>query len=120
MHSLTTLLFIFAVNVVIGGAIAFAGEDRLFAAMDKVIWAQPFIAALIGLIPNCASSVVITQMYALGGLSLGAAVAGLSVNAGIALAVLFKENKNIKNNLLIILALYIIGSVAGTVITAVI
>ena len=59
-------------------------------------------------------------MYALGGLSLGAAVAGLSVNAGIALAVLFKENKNIKNNLLIILALYIIGSVAGTVITAVI
>ncbi len=120
VHSLTTLAFIFGVNVILGGVLEFVGEDRLFAAMDKAVWAQPLIAALVGLIPNCASSVVITQMYAVGGLSLGAAVAGLSVNAGIALAVLFKENKSVKNNLLILLTLYAVGALAGIIITAVI
>lgn len=119
VHSLTTFAFIFAVNAAVGGAMEFAGEERLFAAMDKVVWAQPFIAALVGLIPNCASSVVITQMYAVGGLSLGAAVAGLSVNAGIALAVLFKENKSLKNNLFILSALYLIGALTGLIVTAV-
>ena len=119
VHSLTTLLFIFIVNVIIGAVVSFVGEDVLFSAMDKAVWAQPFIAALIGLIPNCASSVVITQTFAVGGLTLGAAVAGLSVNAGIALAVLFKENKNIKNNLLILLILYVIGALAGTAVTAI-
>ncbi len=120
VHSLTTFAFIFVVNLIIGGVLEFVGEDRLFAAMDKAVWAQPFIAALVGLIPNCASSVVLTQMYAVGGLSLGAAVAGLSVNAGIALAVLFKENKSVKTNLLILLTLYAVGSLAGVIITAVI
>ena len=120
VHSLTTLAFIFAVNLIVGGLIEFLGEDRLFAAMDKAVWAQPFIAALVGLIPNCASSVVITQMYAVGGLSLGAAVAGLSVNAGIALAVLIKENKSVKNTALIIGLLYAVGTLAGVIITAVI
>lgn len=116
-HTLIILLFIFIVNMAIGTIIFFVTTERLNAFLASSKLFQPFISGLVGLIPNCAASVAITQMYSLGGITLGSAVAGLSVNAGLGFAVLFKENKNIKQNLCIVGFLYIISSLLGLAIT---
>ena len=75
-----------------------------------------FIAALVGLIPNCASSVILTQLYLEGLLSTGAMMAGLLVNAGVGLLILFRLNRHLKENLAIVTALYCIGVFWGIVI----
>jgi hypothetical protein len=113
LHSFTVLIFIFAVNFALGTVIWLAGEDALIAFLGKTTVFQPFLAALIGLIPNCASSVVISRLYAVGGLTLGAAVAGLSAGAGIGYAVLFKENKPLSENVIIIAFMYAVCSLTG-------
>lgn len=86
------------------------GEQVLASFLTKTKLLQPLVAALIGLIPNCASSVVLAEMFAIGGLSFGAMVTGLCVNAGLGLIVLFKQHKNWKENLFII-AMLIIPSI---------
>lgn len=93
IHTAVITLFIFIVNLILGGIMHFA-EDAAREFMQGSIWLQPLLATLVGLIPNCAASVVITQLFVSDALTLGAAVAGLAVNAGLGLAVLFKENKN--------------------------
>lgn len=113
LHTLTIAGFILLVNFCFGTAIYYIGEQRLADFMTGIKYLQPFLAALIGLIPNCASSVAITQLYALGGLGLGGAVAGLSVNAGLGYAVLFKENRNWKENLLIVVGLFALTVAVG-------
>lgn len=109
LHCLKILLFILVINVILGFVIHFVGEDRLTEMLAKSSYLQPLLAVIIGLIPNCASSVVITELYLLGGLSFGAILAGLCVNAGLGLMVLFKQDKNIKE-VLFILSLIIIPS----------
>lgn len=115
LHSLTVLGFILAVNVILGYVVYFVGEDRLTDFLGKTAIIQPFVATLIGLIPNCAASVVISELYAMGGLTLGSAVAGLSAGAGIGYAVLFKENKSLKENLAIVGFMYVVCTAAGLV-----
>lgn len=117
IHSLQTFLYIFAVAFVFG---IFFGEEGLFgdkleSFLAATKYFAPFIAALVGLIPNCASSAVITSAYVSGGISFGAMFAGLVANAGVGLAVLFKKPSNLKRNLLITLALYLTGAVAGLI-----
>ena len=109
LHCLKILLFILIINIIFGFVIHFVGEDRLTELLTKSSYLQPLLAVLIGLIPNCASSVVITELYLLGGLSFGAILAGLCVNAGLGLMVLFKQDKNIKE-IVFILSLLIIPS----------
>ena len=76
----------------------------------------PVVAGIVGLIPNCASSVVITQLFISGALGLGSMMAGLLVNAGVGVLVLFRVNRrNIGENLRIVGLLYVIGVVAGIV-----
>jgi len=117
LHSLKIFTFILIVNVVFGSIIHFVGADTITSSLNQVKWLQPFIAGLVGLIPNCASSVIITNLFAVGGLSLGACVSGLIANAGIGLAVLVKQNTNKKDTAFIILSLYLISVVAGLIIT---
>lgn len=109
LHCLKILLFILVINIIFGLIIHFVGESRLTELLSKSSYFQPLLAVLIGLIPNCASSVVITELYLLGGLSFGAILAGLCVNAGLGLMVLFKQDKNIKE-IIFILSLLIIPS----------
>lgn len=119
IHSLTVLAFIFIVNLALGTIIFYVGEDALSAFLNRTAFLQPFFAALVGLIPNCAASVVISRLYALGSLSLGAAVAGLSAGAGLGYAVLFKENKNVKENLLIVLFVFAVCVLFGMAVDAI-
>lgn len=107
LHCLKISAFILIVNIILGVAIYYITEERLIAFLEKSSAFQPLFAVIIGLIPNCVSSLVITELYLAGGLSFGSIVAGLSVNAGLGLVVLFKQNKNWKENLFIILMLII-------------
>lgn len=118
LHSLKIAFYILAVNVVFGVAIYFIGEENISAFLEKSVWAQPFITALVGLIPNCASSVVISETYLVNGILFGSCVAGLCTNAGLGMVVLFKNTKKWKRNLMITVIMYFIGVFVGSVINA--
>lgn len=113
VHCLKITLYIFIMNFLLGGLIEIVGESNLEKFLNSNHALQPILALAVGLIPNCASSVVLTQLYISGGLSFGAIVTGLSVNAGLGLMVLLKENKNKKENLFIILMLIIPSLIFG-------
>lgn len=121
IHSLQTFAYVLAVTLVFG--ILFAdngliGADKLSAFLDSSKYFAPFITSLIGLIPNCASSAVITSAYVRGAISFGAMTAGLISNAGVGLAILFKNTRKTKRNLIIMLTLYLIGSICGIIISS--
>ena len=113
IHTLKILLFIFVINIIIGTIIFFVGEESLFAFLDSEKALQPLLAVLVGLIPNCAASVVLTELYLAGGLSFGAIVAGLSVNAGLGIIFLFKQERNIKKIIFILLMLIVPSLILG-------
>lgn len=113
IHCIKISLYIYLINVLFGTIIMFVGEDKLVSFLNSSKIFQPLFAILIGIIPNCVSSVVITELYLMGGLSFGSIVAGLSVNAGLGLIVLLKENKNKRENLFIILSLLISSLIIG-------
>jgi hypothetical protein len=119
LHTLKISAYILIVNLVFGFIIAGVGEDKIAAALIGGIYFQPFITAAIGLIPNCASSVIITETYIYGGITFGSCVAGLCANAGLGMVVLFKNTKKIKRNILFFITLYAIAALTGLVINAV-
>ncbi|MCH5154605.1 MAG: arsenic efflux protein [Clostridiales bacterium] len=119
LHTATVIFFIFVVNAVFGVTVYYIGEDRIAEFLSSTGYLQPVISAAVGLIPNCAASVVITELYVVGGLSLGGTVAGLCVSAGLGYAVLAKQNKSVKNTVLIITAMYVLSVALGMVINAV-
>lgn len=112
-HSLVILAWIFGVSLVLNAVIAFVGEDHLGNFVVNMPVVGELLAGLIGLIPNCAASVVITQLYLEGVIGVGPMMSGLLVGAGIGLVVLFKSNSGVKRNLSITAILYGIGVVAG-------
>ena len=114
-HTVHITVFVFLVSLALGLAIELLGEETLKTLLMTDSPLQPFITALIGLIPNCAASVVLTDLYAAGSLSFGSVIAGLSTGAGLGLVVLFKTNKNLKENLTVAGLLYFIGVCAGLV-----
>ena len=114
-HTLSIFIFIILITFVINTLIFFIGEDNLatFVSSNPVL--APILSGLIGLIPNCASSVILTQLYLENVISVSAMLAGLFVGAGVGLAVLFKTNKNIKENIKIVILLYCVGVIAGII-----
>lgn len=112
-HTLHVALFVFLISLVLGGIISWVGEDTL----GKFLAAQPvfsvFSSCLVGLIPNCAASVVITELFLKGTISTGAMMGGLLTGAGIGLLVLFRANRPVKQTLLIVVALWVIGVAWG-------
>lgn len=115
-HTLNTLLFIFIATFLLNILIETLGEENISKIFLKNSIFGPFISSLVGLIPNCASSVIITELYLNGAISLGTTMAGLLTGSGVALLVLFKSNKNLKENLIILSLVYGIGVISGIVI----
>lgn len=114
-HTINIFIFIFVISLILNIVIEFIGEDKLGGIISNKPIIGAFIACLIGLIPNCASSVILTELYLLGVLNLGLMIGGLLVNAGVGLLVLFKVNHNQKENIVILTTLYIIGVISAIV-----
>lgn len=112
-HTRHIFLFILAFNLALGVLAACVGEDAVGAFLAGAGPWQPAVAGLVGMIPNCVSSVLLTQLYMAGQLSLSGAVAGLCTGAGVGLAVLLRANKSWKQNLFIAALLYGVGVAAG-------
>ena len=118
-HTLKIFAFIFAVTLVMNVAVELMGEDRLGGFILNRPVAGEMIAGLIGLIPNCAPSVVLTSLYLQGGVSAGAMVSGLLVSSGVGLLVLLRMNRDWRDNLATVAILYaggvVLGMIAGAV-----
>lgn len=115
VHTAHITLFILLISFALNFVIHEVGEEALGQLLLNKPVVGPLLAGVVGLIPNCAASVVITQLYLGGALGLGAMMAGLLVNAGVGVLVLFRVNKNRTENVKIVGLLYAIGVIAGIV-----
>ena len=115
-HTINIFLFVLIITFVINIIIYFIGEDTIAGFVGSNPILGPVLGGIIGLIPNCASSVILTQLYLENVIPAATMVSGLLVGAGVGLIVLFKMNKGIKQNLKITGLLYAIGVVSGIII----
>ena len=119
-HTLNIFLFIFFITLIINGIIGLIGQESIANIVSKNVILGPVIAGIIGLIPNCASSVVLTELFVENVISMPILISGLCVIAGVGLIVLFKTNENKKENLKIAGLLYLIGVVSGLILEIII
>ena len=115
LHTLQVAAFIFLVNLILTAIIHGVGEDAFMEFMHRNRFLQPFITCGIGLIPNCASSVVITEAFLGGGITFGSFVAGLCANAGMGFVVLLKNVRRWKRNLLLLGTCYFVPVALGLI-----
>ncbi len=117
-HTLEVALFLALLTFLLNFAVHLIGEDSLAGFLTAFPLLGPVLAALVGLIPNCASSVVLTQLWLEGALSAGAMIGGLLTGSGIGLLVLFKTNRSVKENCFILLYLLLVGALCGVLLDA--
>lgn len=117
IHTVQISLFIFAVSLLLGIAMHFIGTKAVSEFMLSGSFFQPFVTALFGFIPNCASSVVITELYLQGVISFGSCISGLCTGAGVGLLVLFRSNRHhMKQNFAIMGIMYAAAVISGIII----
>lgn len=116
MHTLKIVLFIMMSTFILNIIIHTIGENNLSNLLTNNKYLGPIVSSLLGLIPNCASSVIITELYLNNIISVGSMLAGLLTGSGVALLVLFRVNKNIKENIKILSLIYFIGVISGIII----
>lgn len=116
-HTAKIFIFILLITFLISLIIFNIGEENLAKILSGHIFWQPFLTALIGLIPNCVASVTITQLYLEGVISYGAIIAGLCASGGLGILVLFKEDKSKKDFIKVIGLLFTISVLAGLIIS---
>ena len=114
-HTLEVSLFLLAVTLALELVLELVGEAALGTFLTSFPLVGPLLAALVGLIPNCASSVLLTQLWLRGALSAGSLIGGLLTGSGIGLLVLFKTNRPMKDNLFLLLFLFLFGALCGLV-----
>lgn len=116
-HTINIFLLILVVSVFINLFFEYAEQNHI--SFGDTIWNHPVIghllSGLVGLIPNCSASVLITNLYVEGIIDVGIMMTGLFVNAGVGLLVLFKVNHHVKENIAITGVLYVLGVVAGII-----
>ena len=116
IHTMKITVFIFLISLVISLLVGFIGKNALAGFMTGIPVLGVFLSALIGLIPNCAASVIITQLYLEGLLTPGQMMAGLLVGAGVGVIVLIRTNRHMSENLRVISVLYLAGAAWGILI----
>jgi hypothetical protein len=116
IHTAKIFVFIFAVSLLINAAVFLMGEEAFGQLFSGYTFFQPFIAALVGLIPNCAASVAITELYLKGAITYGSLIAGLCTSAGLGILVLFREEKDKKEILKVLGLLFGISVLVGLLI----
>ena len=116
-RSLRILGFVFSITTLFSLIIEFIGETQISSFLASTYIIQPFITALLGFIPNCAISIIMCELFVVHGLSLGALIAGLSVNAGMGSLVLIKEHKDKKETFFILGFMYITSVIVGLLLT---
>lgn len=114
-HTLQIMVFIFIITVILNVLLETVGEEALENSLGGDSLASILLSALVGLIPNCAASIVIAQLYIEGILGAGSMLAGLLVSAGVGLLVLVRTNRHWKQNVVIIFGLYFIGVLCGCI-----
>lgn len=112
-HTVNIYLFLIVIMFALNLCIELLGIEKFSAILLGNSVFQPLVAALIGLVPNCAASILLTELYLEGAISFASVIAGLCTGAGAGLIVLFRENRNVKENLIITFMLYVIASVSG-------
>lgn len=115
IHTLKTLLFIGIATLILNTVFYFVSEDAIKELFLFNYIIGSFLSPLLGLIPNCAASVILTELYLNGVLSLGTTIGGLLTGSGVAILVLFKNNKNLKENLKIVAIIYTVGVISGLI-----
>ena len=113
LHSLEIFGYVFAINLTIGFIIGFVGEENFANFLQINKYLAPLFASIVGLIPNCASSLLLSELFVEGNLSFGALLAGLLVNAGLGMFVLLRNRKSAKNILWILLICFITAVTFG-------
>lgn len=112
-HTLSIFVYILIISFILNTLIHIVGEETLSNLILNKPILGPVIAGIIGLIPNCASSVILTELYLANVISVSTMLSGLLVGAGVGILILFKVNKNLKENIKIVILLYAIGVIAG-------
>ena len=116
IHTIKTVIYLLIITFIINLLFTYVGEQYLSNLLYKNRLIGPLIASLIGLIPNCGASIMITELYLSNTISFASTLSGLLTSSGVALLVLFKSNKNFKENLSILATLYFIGVIVGLLI----
>ena len=114
-HTINIFFFIVLVTFFINIIVYVIGEDNISKILLNKPVLGPIVSAFIGLIPNCAASVILTNMYLENVISVSSLISGLLTGAGVGLAVLFKINKDVKDNIKVVILLYLIGVISGIV-----
>lgn len=114
-HTLEIFVFILLFSLLIGLLFAWVGEASITTALAGMGVLQPMLTALVGLVPNCAASVLLAQLYIEGAISFGSLFAGLTAGAGVGLAVLWRVNPSWKQNLFMTGLLWAVGAAAGMI-----
>lgn len=111
LHSLEIFLYVFVVNTIFGIIVYYIGENAIVDFLSTNKYLAPLLAVIVGAIPNCVSSIVLSELYIMGGLGFGATLGGLCMNAGIAFVYLFKDVRHTKRNLLVFASMLAISIV---------
>ena len=112
-HTIKTIIFIIVASFIVNLLFHYVGEEVINKIFMKNNIFAPFLGSLIGLIPSCGASIALTDLYINGAINIGTLLSGLLTSSGVAILVLFKSNKNIKENLLIVSLLYFLGVFIG-------
>ena len=113
IHSLEIFFYVFIINLVLGVIIGYVGEEAFASFLVSNKYLTPLYSSIIGLIPNCASSILISELYMSYSLSFGALLSGLLVNSGLGLMILLKSKHNIKNVIFILIICFIVAIISG-------
>lgn len=118
LHALQVAAFVLLVNLAFGYLFRGLGEENVVNFLRAGKWIQPLVCCLVGSVPNCASSVVLAETYAVGGIEFGSCLAGLVTNAGLGVLTLFGGKKNSRDAAIILAVQFLLGVAVGYAVNA--